>query len=107
VQEDHHKHDRARKKLESVFLTLVSFFASVYADWVLGWTFDGSFIVGGSDEGNGLVVTHAETGEKVHTFNTAGACPLVAWSPTRYWLAYNDMGSLKIVGVDVDKMDKR
>ncbi|KAG9255023.1 WD40-repeat-containing domain protein [Emericellopsis atlantica] len=73
----------------------------------LSWTFDGSFIVGGSDEGNGLVVTHAETGEKVHTFNTVGACPLVAWAPTRYWLAYNDMGSLKIVGVDVDKLDRR
>ncbi|KAI6785855.1 THO complex subunit-like protein [Emericellopsis cladophorae] len=81
-------------------------------DWlckrtITSWTFDGSFIVGGSDEGNGLVVTHAETGDKVHTFNTVGPCPLVAWAPTRYWLAYNDMGYLKIVGVDVDKLDRR
>lgn len=70
---------------------------------IAGWTFDGSYIVGGSDEGTGLDVTHAETGDKIHTFKTAGACPVVAWAPTRYWLAYSDAGALRIVGVDVDK----
>ncbi|KAL6869003.1 hypothetical protein ACO1O0_000326 [Amphichorda felina] len=69
----------------------------------ISWTFDGSYIVGGSDEGTGLDVTHAETGDKIHTFKTAGACPVVAWAPTRYWLAYSDAGALRIVGVDVDK----
>lgn len=69
----------------------------------IGFTFDGSFVVGGSDEGAGLDVTHVETGEKVHTFKTAGACPVVAWAPTRYWLAYGDAGSLRIIGVDTDK----
>ncbi|KAJ6790102.1 hypothetical protein PWT90_02106 [Aphanocladium album] len=73
-------------------------------DWICTrFTFDGSYIVGGSDEGNGLEVCHVETGELVHTFKTAGSCPVVAWAPTRYCLAYADLGMLRIVGVDVDK----
>lgn len=85
-----------------------------------GFTFDGSYIVGGSDEGetdsggrgqgerltlqgNGLDIFHVETGEHVHTFKTAGSCPVVAWAPTRYCLAYSDLGVLRIVGVDVDR----
>ncbi|KZZ94782.1 THO complex subunit 3 [Moelleriella libera RCEF 2490] len=69
----------------------------------ISYTFDGSYIVGGSDEGNGLEVSHVETGEHVHTFKTAGSCPVVAWAPTRYCLAYSDLGVLRIVGVDVDR----
>ncbi|KAG6037505.1 hypothetical protein E4U41_005050 [Claviceps citrina] len=69
----------------------------------LSFTFDGSYIVGGSDEGNGLEVSHVETGEHVHTFKTAGSCPVVAWAPTRYCLAYSDLGILRIVGVDIDR----
>ncbi|KEY67491.1 hypothetical protein S7711_02411 [Stachybotrys chartarum IBT 7711] len=91
----------------------------------ISFTFDGSYIVGGSDEGkcseapqqlkcshvanerlgtgNGLEVSHVETGEHVHTFKTAGSCPVVAWAPTRYCLAYGDLGILRIVGVDVDR----
>ncbi|KAM0563887.1 hypothetical protein ACHAPJ_000094 [Fusarium lateritium] len=69
----------------------------------LSFTFDGSFVVGGSDEGSGLEISHVETGEHVHTFKTAGACPVVAWAPTRYCLAYSDLGILRIVGVDVDR----
>lgn len=53
--------------------------------------------------GNGLEVSHVETGEHVHTFKTAGSCPVVAWAPTRYCLAYSDLGVLRIVGVDVDR----
>lgn len=53
--------------------------------------------------GNGLEVTHVETGEHVHTFKTAGSCPVVAWAPTRYCLAYSDLGVLRIVGVDLDR----
>ncbi|CAH0019398.1 unnamed protein product [Clonostachys rhizophaga] len=68
-----------------------------------GFTFDGSFVVGGSDEGSGLEVTHTETGEKIHTFKTAGSCPVVAWAPTRYWLAYSDLGVLRIIGIDDKK----
>ncbi|KAK2591399.1 hypothetical protein QQS21_010905 [Conoideocrella luteorostrata] len=69
----------------------------------ISFTFDGSYVVGGSDEGNGLEVSHVETGEHVHTFKTAGSCPVVAWAPTRYCLAYSDLGILRIVGVDVDR----
>lgn len=53
--------------------------------------------------GNGLEVTHTESGEHVHTFKTAGSCPVVAWAPTRYCLAYSDLGTLRIVGVDTDR----
>ncbi len=53
--------------------------------------------------GNGLEVCHVETGEVVHTVKTAGSCPVVAWAPTRYCLAYTDLGMLRILGVDVDK----
>lgn len=77
--------------------------ARLTSDGTTGFTFDGSFVVGGSDEGSGLEVTHAETGEKVHTFRTAGSCPVVAWAPTRYWLAYSDLGVLRIAGIDADK----
>ncbi|CAJ0546358.1 Ff.00g098310.m01.CDS01 [Fusarium sp. VM40] len=69
----------------------------------LSFTFDGSFVVGGSDEGSGLEISHVETGDHVYTFKTAGACPVVAWAPTRYCLAYSDLGILRIVGVDVDR----
>jgi THO complex subunit 3 len=53
--------------------------------------------------GSGLDVTHTETGKKVYTFKTAGSNPVVAWAPTRYCLAYSDLGVLRIIGVDVDK----
>ncbi|ODA76596.1 hypothetical protein RJ55_07866 [Drechmeria coniospora] len=69
----------------------------------ISFTFDGSFIVGGSDEGSGLEVYHVETGEHVHTFKTAGPSPVVAWAPLRYCLAYSDLGVLRIIGVDADR----
>lgn len=53
--------------------------------------------------GSGLEVYHVETGEHVHTFKTASSCPVVAWAPTRYCLAYGDLGVLRIVGVDMDR----
>ncbi|KZF22325.1 WD40 repeat-like protein [Xylona heveae TC161] len=65
----------------------------------VGFSFDGSFIVGGSDEGTGLEIAHVETGEYVHTVQTAHPAPCVAWHPSRYWLAYSgDPVGLKIVG---------
>lgn len=69
----------------------------------ISFSFDGSFIVGGSDEGPGLEIAHTETGEYVHSVKTAGACPVVAWHPSKYWLAFTDLGSLKIIGVDSEK----
>jgi THO complex subunit 3 len=69
----------------------------------ISFSFDGSYIVGGSDEGPGLEIAHAETGEYVHSVKTAGPCPVVAWHPNKYCLAYTDLGSLKIIGVEPDK----
>lgn len=66
----------------------------------ISFSFDGSYIVGGSDEGSELEIVHAETGEPAHTVKTAGPCPIVAWHPSRYWLAYTDLGSLRVIGVD-------
>ncbi|RDW94595.1 hypothetical protein BP5796_00358 [Coleophoma crateriformis] len=73
----------------------------------ISFSFDGSYIVGGSDEGTGIEVAHTESGEYVHTIKTAGPCPLVAWHPSRYMLAYADSSTLKIVGVDPERMDRR
>lgn len=69
----------------------------------ISFTYDGSYIVGGSDEGAGLEISHVETGESVHIVKTAGPCPVVQWHPTKYLLAYADMGSLKIVGADPER----
>lgn len=69
----------------------------------ISFSCDGSYIVGGSDEGNGLEIAHTETGEYVHSLKTSGPCPVVAWHPNRYHLAYTDLGSLKIIGVDPER----
>lgn len=53
--------------------------------------------------GSGLEISHVETGDHVYTFKTASACPVVAWAPIRYCLAYGDLGVLRIVGLDIDK----
>ncbi|KAL2122555.1 hypothetical protein VTJ04DRAFT_3010 [Mycothermus thermophilus] len=66
----------------------------------ISFSFDGTYLVGGCGEGTGLEVTHTETGEHVHTFKTAGPCETVAWAPTRYCLAYSDLGVLRIIDVD-------
>ncbi|KAK4128340.1 WD40 repeat-like protein [Parathielavia appendiculata] len=66
----------------------------------ISFSFDGSYVVGGCEEGPGLEVTHTETGEHVHTFKTAGPCEAVAWAPTRYCLAYSDLGVLRIIDAD-------
>ncbi|KAK8126028.1 WD domain-containing protein [Apiospora kogelbergensis] len=63
----------------------------------ISFSFDGNYIVGGSDEGNGLEFTYAETGEHLFTFKTASPCPVVAWAPNRYALAYSDLGILRII----------
>ncbi|KAK4117379.1 WD40 repeat-containing protein [Canariomyces notabilis] len=69
----------------------------------ISFTFDGSYVVGGCEEGSGLEVTHTETGEHVYTFKSAGPCEAVAWAPSRYCLAYSDLGVLRIVGLDADR----
>ncbi len=53
--------------------------------------------------GSGLEISHTETGEHVHSVKTAGASPVVSWAPTKYCLAYCDLGTLRIIGVDSDR----
>ncbi|KAI2629374.1 WD domain-containing protein [Xylaria nigripes] len=64
----------------------------------ISFSWDGLFIVGGSDEGTGLEITVSETGEHLCTYKTRTPSPVVAWAPNRYALAYTDMGSLRIIG---------
>ncbi|KAI9761384.1 MAG: Tripartite DNA replication factor [Chaenotheca gracillima] len=65
----------------------------------VGFSFDGSFICGGSDEGTGIDIAHAESGEYVHSIPTLQPASSVAWHPQRYWIAYSgDPMGLKIVG---------
>lgn len=74
------------------------FVANIY----LGFTWDGYYVAGGSDEGTGIECYHVESGERVYTFKTASPSPVVAWAPTRYQLAYSDLGQLRIVGIDLE-----
>lgn len=63
------------------------------------FSFDGSYVVGGSDEGNKLSIAHTETGEYIHHIETSHPALFVAWHPSRYALAYSaDSQGLKIVG---------
>lgn len=80
----------------------------------LSWSWDGRFLVGGSDDvhaegavsgATGLEIYHAETGEVMYTVPT-GSCavPAVEWHPNRYWLAHTQIETsgksvLKIIGV--------
>jgi THO complex subunit 3 len=65
----------------------------------VSFSFDGSYVVGGSDEGTGLEIAHVETGEYVYHVETAWPAPCVQWHPSRYVLAYSgDVAGLKIIG---------
>lgn len=70
----------------------------------LSFTFDGSYLACGSgtdtkESSNGIEISHVDTGERVHTVDTANPATLVAWHPLRYILAYaGDPGGLRIVG---------
>ncbi|KFY55668.1 hypothetical protein V497_06837 [Pseudogymnoascus sp. VKM F-4516 (FW-969)] len=69
----------------------------------ISFSWDGMYVVGGSDEGNGLEIAHVETGEYVHSIKSQAPSPVVAWHPTKYQLAYTDFGGLKIIGIDSDR----
>jgi THO complex subunit 3 len=69
----------------------------------ISFTFDGSFIVGGSDEGASLEIAHVETGEYVYSMKTSAPCPVVAWHPSKYHLAFSDSSGLKIVSIDPER----
>ncbi|KAL1909964.1 hypothetical protein Sste5344_004153 [Sporothrix stenoceras] len=69
----------------------------------LSFSWDGNYIIGGSTEGAELEVTQTESGEHIHTFKTAQPVAVVAWAPTRFFLAYAELGTLRIVGVDTER----
>ncbi|KAI8961746.1 WD40 repeat-like protein [Daldinia sp. FL1419] len=64
----------------------------------LSFSWDGLYITGGSEEGSGLDIFNAETGEFLYSYKTTTASPVVAWAPNRYALAYIDSGSLRVIG---------
>ena len=70
----------------------------------VSFTFDGSYVCSGSDDGGagqngGIDIAHVETGEVVYTVPTTAPAACVAFHPARYWLAYSgDAGGLKILG---------
>ncbi len=63
----------------------------------ISFSWCGMYLVGGSDEGNGLEIAHAEDGDYIHTIKTQSPSAVVAWHPTKYHLAYADFGGLKIL----------
>ncbi|KAI4105603.1 MAG: hypothetical protein L6R37_002681 [Teloschistes peruensis] len=66
----------------------------------VSFSWDGSYVIGGSDEGTGIDIAHTETGEVVARIETSAPAPCVSWHPNgKYWIAYSgDTGGLKIVG---------
>ncbi|KAK7721554.1 hypothetical protein SLS57_005234 [Botryosphaeria dothidea] len=64
----------------------------------VSFSFDGCYVVGGSDEGTGMEIAYVESGECVHKVETPSPTPCVQWHPSRYVLAYSDSTGLKIVG---------
>ncbi len=68
----------------------------------VSFSFDGSYIVGHSQEGDTLEIGHVETGDYVHTVQTGsrGGHGCVAWAPRNYMLAYSAESpqGLRIVG---------
>jgi THO complex subunit 3 len=65
----------------------------------LSFSFDGSYVVGGSDEGSGLDIAHVDSGEYVHRVD-CGPAPVVQWGPRDYSLAYSvseGSGGLRII----------
>ena len=81
--------------------TIISSVGSVKS---VAFSFDGSYIVGGCDEGSGLEVVHVESGEGVGRVelgsgSSGGGGGQVAWHPGKYWIAYaGEGGALRILG---------
>jgi THO complex subunit 3 len=73
----------------------------------VSFSFDGAYVVAGGgldkDADKGLQIHHVDTGECVHTVDTAGSVTFVAWHPLRYAVAYGgEPVGLKIVGAFKD-----
>lgn len=70
----------------------------------ISFSFDGSFILGGSDDGTNLEIAHVESGEYIFSQKTKDICPMVAWHPSKYHLAFSEgtRGGLNIIQVDTE-----
>lgn len=54
----------------------------------MSFSCDGTYVIGGSDEGTGFEIGNVETGEFVYKVETKEAVPIVQWSPKDYAIAY-------------------
>ena len=63
------------------------------------FSFDGSYIVAGSEDEKRLQIAHVDSGEIVYSVDRPQPAAMVAWHPFRYALAYSaDKDGLKIIG---------
>lgn len=70
----------------------------------VGFSFDGAYVIGGSDEGDGIEIGHVDSGEYVHRAEAPKCNGLVAWHPNRYWVAWAGDGGLRVIGAGVGSM---
>lgn len=65
----------------------------------VSFSFDGSFVVGADDEGTSLEVVHVESGDTMGKVDCPQGANVVAWHPSRYWIAWaGEGGGLRILG---------
>lgn len=64
----------------------------------VGFSFDGAYVIGGSDEGDGIEIGHVDTGEYVYRAEAAKCNGLVTWHPSRYWVAWAGDAGLRVIG---------
>jgi THO complex subunit 3 len=67
----------------------------------LSFSWDGGYLVAGSEDDVGLEIAHVDSGQYIHTVDTSpAAAPIVQWSPRDYSLAYSineAPGGLRII----------
>ncbi|EWC48397.1 hypothetical protein DRE_02166 [Drechslerella stenobrocha 248] len=64
----------------------------------VSFSFDGAFLVAGSDESMPLDIAHVDTGDYVHEIKTGYPAHAVAWHPSKYVIAYTGE-VLRVTGV--------
>ena len=64
----------------------------------VGFSFDGAYVIGGSDEGGGIEIGHVDSGEYAHRAEAPNCNGIVAWHPSRYWIAWAGDQGLRVIG---------
>ena len=64
----------------------------------VSFSFDGAYIIGGSEEGGGVEIGHVDSADYVYRVDAPSCNGIVAWHPSRYWIAWAGEGGLRIVG---------